>query len=65
MEILKDTSLTNPAHYRNINWETLVAKPSRGLDDSVDVYSPVPAVLADIEEQENWLRFVAHVDSNN
>ena len=65
MEILKETSPTNPANYRDINWEPLEAKPSRGLDGSVDVLSPVAAVIADIKEQENWLRFVATVDSQS
>lgn len=62
METLKET---NPANYRDINWEPLKAKPSRGLDKPVDVHSPVAAVLADIEDQGKWLRFVATVDSQS
>ena len=59
METLKETS---PANYRDINWKPLKDKPSRGLDGRVDVDSPVAAVLADIEDQGKWLRFVATVD---
>ncbi|MDL2341515.1 MAG: hypothetical protein QFB87_00345 [Patescibacteria group bacterium] len=58
MEKIPLLTARDPKNYRPVLWDKLVANPSAGLPQSVDVISTPELLIEDINEQHKWQQFV-------